>query len=415
MRIKKYVAGTMPEALKLVKADLGPKAVILGTRSTRKSSALGILGKSQVEVTAAVDDTAAVDEGAPAARPRASAPGKGDGAKAAAEAKPPKAQPAPRAPQKARGAPGPRQTAPPSEGGWGERISRQIEELQGALQTTASAPPRDARPVLPGGLATLSQQMDEAGLERGLAEEVLTAILLDPGEAGLKALKPLQDRAVRLLARRFRPPCPTRLAEGLRTVVALVGPAGCGKTTAAARVAAHFASEHGARPAFVAADTDRVGGLEQLRAYAGILGFPVDVVRAPDEMGDVIRSRRDVDLILIDSAGASPLDSGQIDGLAAMLKEAGPSEVHLTLDASHGIRQMLDAVDAFARAGADRILLTKLDETDRLGAACCLAAESKLPLSYTTDGRAVPGHLHAADPEGLVRALFERRPHGPAG
>ena len=407
MRIKKYVAGTMPEALKLVKADLGPKAVILGTRSARKSSALGILGKPQVEVTAAVD------EGAPAARPPVSAPGKGD--RAAAAEKAPKAQPPPRAPQKVRGDPGARQAAPPSEGGWGERISRQIQELQGALQTAAKVRPQEAVPVLPGELATLSQQMEEAGLERGLAEEVLTSILLDPGEAGLKALKPLQDRAVRLLARRFRPPCPTRLAEGLRTVVALVGPAGCGKTTAAARMAAHFASEHGARPAFVAADTDRVGGLEQLRAYAGILEFPVDVVRAPDEMGDVIRSRRDVDLILIDSAGASPLDSGQIDGLAALLKEAGPSEIHLTLDASHGIRQMLDAVDAFSRAGADRILLTKLDETARLGAACCLAAESRLPLSYITDGRAVPGHLHAADPEGLVRALFDRRTHGPAG
>ena len=56
MKIKKYVADTMPEALKLVKADLGPRAVVLNTRTARKGSALGILGKGQVEVTAAVDE-----------------------------------------------------------------------------------------------------------------------------------------------------------------------------------------------------------------------------------------------------------------------------------------------------------------------------------------------------------------------
>ena len=53
MRIKKYVADSMPEALKLVKADLGPSAVILNPRPVKKGSKLGILGKGQVEVTAA--------------------------------------------------------------------------------------------------------------------------------------------------------------------------------------------------------------------------------------------------------------------------------------------------------------------------------------------------------------------------
>ena len=55
MRIKKYVAESMPEALKQVKADLGPNAVILNTRNLRKSSRLGLGGKGQVEVTAAID------------------------------------------------------------------------------------------------------------------------------------------------------------------------------------------------------------------------------------------------------------------------------------------------------------------------------------------------------------------------
>ena len=70
MRIKKYAADTMPEALKLVRADLGPRAVILNTRTVRKSGKLGLRAKGQVEVTAAVDD------GQQQAAPKAKAPAK---------------------------------------------------------------------------------------------------------------------------------------------------------------------------------------------------------------------------------------------------------------------------------------------------------------------------------------------------
>ena len=55
MRIKKYVASSMPEALKQVKADLGPRAVILNTRTLQKGGKFGLGKKGQVEVTAAVD------------------------------------------------------------------------------------------------------------------------------------------------------------------------------------------------------------------------------------------------------------------------------------------------------------------------------------------------------------------------
>ena len=411
MRIKKYVAETMPEALKLVKADLGPRAVILNTRTTRKNSKLGILGKGQVEVTAAVDDGKGTEAQAPgraagndrrAPRPAAEAAEPRPAPEAAAS-RPAAARPP--ASQKARAD----RPAPGSE--WADRISRQIQEMQAALQSAASTGSREGSSFLPGALGPLARQMEDAGVDVGLAQDVLEAILLDPGNAGLKDLKPVQERAVQMLARRFAPPLPIRLGKGVRTVVALVGPAGVGKTTAAAKIAAHFASQENARAAFVAADTDRVGGLEQIRAYAGILGMPVDVVYTPEEMGDAIRSRRDIDLILIDTAGISPLATDQIDALGGLLREAAPNEIHLVLSATSALQQMRDTAAAFSRIEADRLILTKFDETARLGAACTLGAESKLPLSYTTDGRAVPGELHPADAKALARMVFSRRRH----
>src|SRR3989339_2287765 len=56
MIIKKFTASTMTEALAKVRDELGPDAIILNTRSSRKSGIFDFSGPSFVEVTAAVDD-----------------------------------------------------------------------------------------------------------------------------------------------------------------------------------------------------------------------------------------------------------------------------------------------------------------------------------------------------------------------
>jgi flagellar biosynthesis protein FlhF len=398
MRIKKYVADSMPEALKLVKADLGARAVILNTRTVKKGSKLGILGKGQVEVTAAADATKGKTRKKPAPR-KASGP-------ASQSSVPTGVGQSPRLPP----APGPSRTPAKTESAtqpdldWADRISQQIKRLQASVQTGGRV-----SPVLPGALGSLSDQFLEAGLGTALAEELLNNILLEPGDSGLKDLKPLQNLAAKQLSGKFRNTSPTRLGKGVRTVVALVGPSGAGKTTAAARMVAHFKEQQGAKALLVAADTDRVGGLEQLRAFAAILDTPVVAVRTPGEMEEVVRSHRNVDLILLDTAGISPIAAEQVDQLATLLQGAGPSEVHLVLSASNGLQHMRDALEAYARVGVDHLFLTKLDETARLGAACTIAIESELALSYTTDGRDVPGNFHSADPLALCDMLFHRR------
>src|ERR1700679_1373759 len=55
MRIKRYEAPTIQEALQKVKKDLGPESVILYTKTFRKGGVLGIFGKPMAEITAGID------------------------------------------------------------------------------------------------------------------------------------------------------------------------------------------------------------------------------------------------------------------------------------------------------------------------------------------------------------------------
>ena len=59
MRVKTFEAGTMQDALDVVKKDMGEEAFILSTRTRRRPSALGLGEESVIEVTAAVDEAQA--------------------------------------------------------------------------------------------------------------------------------------------------------------------------------------------------------------------------------------------------------------------------------------------------------------------------------------------------------------------
>ena len=58
MKIKKYIARNMPEALHQVREDLGEGAIILNTRQLRKNSRFNLDDSPCVEVTAAFDSAA---------------------------------------------------------------------------------------------------------------------------------------------------------------------------------------------------------------------------------------------------------------------------------------------------------------------------------------------------------------------
>ena len=67
MKIKKYEVTDMKEALRMIKEDLGPDAVILSTRKVMKSNNFGLFARPVLEVTAAVEY-----DGMPAARKKTS-------------------------------------------------------------------------------------------------------------------------------------------------------------------------------------------------------------------------------------------------------------------------------------------------------------------------------------------------------
>ncbi len=55
MMVKTFEASSMAEALSKVKGELGPRAVILHTRSLRRGGVMGFMARNVVEITASAD------------------------------------------------------------------------------------------------------------------------------------------------------------------------------------------------------------------------------------------------------------------------------------------------------------------------------------------------------------------------
>ncbi|MCL2330798.1 MAG: hypothetical protein FWC56_05810 [Phycisphaerae bacterium] len=139
-----------------------------------------------------------------------------------------------------------------------------------------------------------------------------------------------------VIERMLPPTDPVHMVPGQGTkFVALVGPTGVGKTTTIAKLAAQFKLRERKKVALITTDTYRLAAVAQLKAYAEIMGVPIDVVYTPQELSDTMQKMQNYDVVLIDTSGRSQNDAEHLGGLQAFLTEA---------------RRTADAIAASARA-----------------------------------------------------------------
>lgn len=186
-------------------------------------------------------------------------------------------------------------------------------------------------------------------------------------------------------------------------IVALIGPTGVGKTTTVAKLAARYNLRHGPnRVALITTDSYRIGAFEQLSTFGMILDAPVRLVRTAQELQDALKAFAGKSLILIDTAGMSQRDL-RLSQQFALLNDPARIRSYLVLAANAQHAVLKEATEAFARVPLSGAILTKVDETTRLGGALSAVHEQTLPLAYICNGQRVPEDIQAARVDTLIR------------
>ncbi len=194
-------------------------------------------------------------------------------------------------------------------------------------------------------------------------------------------------------------------------ILVLVGPTGVGKTTTIAKLAAVYgglssgAAVKAHSVKIITIDAYRIGAKQQIETYGNIMGIPVSSVESYDELKKTIAlCSEDVDLILIDTIGKSPRDSVKLAEMKKLLSVCGSqAEVHLAICASTKSSDIHEIIQQFEPFNYRSIVVTKLDETIRVGNIISALKDKGKSISYITDGQAVPADIHRA---GVVRFLI---------
>jgi flagellar biosynthesis protein FlhF len=375
MKIKRYLGTDMRDALRLVRNELGPEAVILGTR------ALG----TGVEVSAAVDA-----EHLPGA---VHAQDAGDEA--------PRAQAAnDESLLLAFGTnPGGSQQLLSEQAAMGEELRALRLLLERQVSALAWNDYTRREPLRARMLAELT--------ELGLARDVALAVIHElPATLGAEQAQRLHYG---LLAHRIAT-CDPPLATG--GTLAVVGSAGSGRTTVLAKLALRWVLEHGADAiAIVTLDDEHIGAAEQSRSLGRLLGVPS--FRYPDAAAlaaDAARVRG-YRCVLIDTP-ALCADQAINEARAHALRSALPElATMLLLPASVQVGVLAETLRRARPWEPDCCTLTRIDEAVSLGGLITTLVRSGLPAACVSDGPAIPEDLRPARSHQLVVRAAELARH----
>ncbi|EJL02072.1 MULTISPECIES: flagellar biosynthesis protein FlhF [Pseudomonas] len=407
MQVKRFFAADMRQAMKLVRDELGAEAAIIGNRRIAggveltaaldyKLSALAPrvpnmeledeLRKTQSRIASAQAELSLrSSEGEAAGTNRQLFAGQPLTAGLPLTAAEPLIEPAPAEPRRA----APAQAAP-ARGVDPRALDsmrfelnslRELMEVQ--LGSLAWNQLQGSRPAQ----ANLWRRLQRIGLSGPLSRDLLALI------NGIEEPRQAWRMLLAHLARMIATPEVEPLEEG--GVIAMVGPAGMGKTTTLAKLAARYVLKYGAQSiALVSMDSFRIGAQEQLKTLGRILNVSVTHVDPGQSLAQALEPLLRKRVVLIDTAGLQASDPALRMQLESLAGRGIKSKNYLVLATTSQKQVLTAAYHSYKRCGLAGCILTKLDETASLGEVLSLAIGHELPVAYLTDGPRIPDDLH---------------------
>jgi flagellar biosynthesis protein FlhF len=439
IQIKKFRAQSLQKAIEEVRTELGDDAVILQTETLKDK---GLLGRTMVEVTAAIDRQepvrfhATVGEGTQERRSTQPVEtGKSWWKNLLSKrdqtpTRPTAAAPSTRAQltgARTPAATAPRQTANPMQDSVNQMyaIKTFVEPLQkevDALKAKMQAPTKATKKRIQDPLELEVQQL-RTELSRFILDQRYENLKLPTqyrqlvnfwnskglsGNQIFSVLRTMEDESgnfpqneedlstlTKALQNAVQEASVFQKSES--RVVVLIGATGVGKTTTLAKMGAYEKIHLKRKIAFVTVDDYKIGGADQMQSYARILEAPF------------IRSRKDMsleeqidllhaDTVYIDTFGISPNDSDKMEMLKAMLDFKNPQmkarlEIHLVIPVGVAPRDVEKTLKGFDVLKPQFLLFTKWDETDNWGGMLSTILESKKPVSLICHGQNVPDDM----------------------
>jgi flagellar biosynthesis protein FlhF len=381
MRIKSYFTPSVQEAMERARLELGPEAMLMSSKKTGPEAHR--LGAYEVVFGVVNEAAAPVETNA-------------------------------------------QRSSPSSTSQHSDALVRELADLRKQIETVKRSVSRQSYQARWTGtqmsleLTELYEWLIGADFSEETALELTQAVAgrlpsenLDLSKAVLNGKRKVVPELLRNILReeleeRFRtlPELGPRNAE--YRVAAFVGPSGGGKTTTLVKLALKYGVASRTPIQILSTDTLRVGGAEQLGAYARIMGVGFQAVPTITALEQALEECRTKRLVLIDTPGYSSAEMDEAGELKTFFSRNPEIDVHLVVPATLRTSALSAVIERFAILRPSKLLFTHLDDAETPGAALDPAIRSRLPISYLAHGQQIPEDIEEASKTRLTDKLFER-------
>lgn len=376
MKVKKYKAENMQQAMQLVRLELGDDAVILNSKAVKTSRFFGLLSKKGVEVIAAVDE---------------------EPTNQTLKTKKPPIQP--------EGNQNSKQTSStPSSRLEQDKLFDSIQEMKKMMKSLTQEKQRD--PLLPDFFFRLEEKLLQSEISALHVEEMMDTIykkwLENKTMTDKSILELVEGEVLQSLEEVSFDQDPYK-----KKFICLVGPTGVGKTTTLAKLAANASLKKGKSIGFITTDTYRIAAIEQLKTYASILEAPIEVCYSAEDFLAAKNKLSHLDVVFIDTAGRNFLNERFVEELKQVLDFKAEMTTFLVLSLTSKMSDMKKIADQFWNVGIHQFIFTKKDETTSISSMYELSKSYQIGAAFVTDGQNVPEDLIPFTKELMVRSIME--------
>ncbi|WP_368504070.1 flagellar biosynthesis protein FlhF [Alkalihalophilus sp. As8PL] len=374
MKVKKYTANTMHEAMKQIRVELGDEAVILSSKEVESGGFLGFFTTKKIEVVAAVDP---VPDSKPLTKEK------------------PQIKPVEK-----------RSPSITQTHGSDQRLMKEVEELKRLVKGIHSTS-NQVEQQYPAPFQKIEDRLKAHGVSESIRLELLKNLLKDwynkEGENNTSVN--LEAEASEFLLSELS----TVPVKGLtfeKKVINIVGPTGVGKTTTIAKIAAECVLKQQKKVVLITTDTYRIAAVDQLKTYAKILNIPIEVAYSVEDFKKAKEQYQHYDVILVDSAGRNFRNKLYVEELSKVMDFNEEAETILVLALTSKYEDMKKIISQFSLIPIKQVIFTKRDETSSYGAFINVPLEYGLGVAYITNGQNVPDDMSEATIHQLVEPLF---------
>ncbi|MFJ7824936.1 flagellar biosynthesis protein FlhF [Psychrobacillus sp. NPDC096623] len=363
MKMKKYTASTMPEAMKLIRKELGDEAVILSSKVVFSKGFIGLFKKKSIEVLAGMDTLEQSNNTfeVPAIVPQES-----------------------------------------------QNVSVEIKkELEDLKQLVKNIGRPEMLSPYPTEMKTLMDFLQEQELSEELITPVSDELFVHWKRNSADFEMETQIAVIKNFLKTQLEHLPFGGISYTKKYINVLGPTGVGKTTTIAKMAARAVLEKKKKVGFITTDTYRIAAIEQLKTYAGLLQAPIEIVYSEKDLQEAMVKFEKLDIVFIDTAGRNYKETKFVRDLQKLIEFEVDTETFLVLSSTSKQKDMEVIIEQFSEFPIEKFIFTKVDETNTIGSLINLMVKYNKGLAYYTDGQEVPEDIMEASHEELLTLFLK--------